>query len=269
MQGTLLGMFDGEGEEDEEPTFDIDASYTQIMIPDPQPRNYPKQAELEKKLASSESFLSKESSMAELAKSASDALRSSGLLAPEADSISFGVGEEKDAFATHSPTLPWGQLSELTKCLLVRDMLPSSISSSNQKAIMEHTAQRWFSLLRFPNLSKLAFGPFVRLLASEVDDPAAAKVTIFSAHDSTLIGVITALRLANPSKWPEYASHFKVEVFSEVGGERGGGKRLARFSLNGEVLRHLELEGEMIPFEDVVRLALGGGKDEGIAEKEL
>ena len=43
LQGTLLGLFDGEGAE-----FSIDASYTQIMIPDPQPRNYPKQVVLEK-----------------------------------------------------------------------------------------------------------------------------------------------------------------------------------------------------------------------------
>ena len=211
------------------------------------------------KLASAETFLSQEKSMAELAKTASEALRSSGLLAPEADKVSFGVGEEKDqsAAAGQPRTLPWGQLAELTKCLLVRSLLPASITPSDQKRIMNHTAQRWFSLLRSPALSKLAFGPFVRLLAEEAAGP--AKVTIFSAHDSTLIGAITALRLANPSQWPEYASHLKVEVFKP----EGGGTRLARFSLNGEVLRHLELEGELIPLDDVVRLALDGGGEGG------
>ena len=138
---------------------------------------------------------------------------------------------------------------------------------------MTHTAQRWFSLLRSPALSKLAFGPFVRLLAEEAAGP--AKVTIFSAHDSTLIGAITALRLANPSQWPEYASHFKVELFKPEGGGQGGG-RLARFSLNGEVLKHLELEGELIPLEDVVKLALdrgeggvGSDSNDEVGEKDL
>ena len=50
--------------------------------------------------------------MEDLAKTASEALRSSGLLAPDADKVSFGVGEEKDQSAPAGlpRTLPWGQV---------------------------------------------------------------------------------------------------------------------------------------------------------------
>jgi len=120
----------------------------------------------------------------------------------------------------------YAQLAEITKCLAVRDRLPPGITSDDQQQIMKFAATRWFHLLRDPRLAVLAMGSMVRMVLGVVEE-GEEPVTVFSAHDSTLIGLICALRLRNPASWPEYASCFKVEVFE---GD------LLRFSLNGEVL---------------------------------
>ncbi|GMH86043.1 hypothetical protein TrVE_jg4414 [Triparma verrucosa] len=262
VQGTLMGMFDNA--EAPPPVFKVEASYTQIMIPDPQPRNSKEQVALEKVLTETEEFQMAEESMIPLAKKATSILRASGLLGQMADSVSFGVGEEKDASnaaAAADKPLPWGQLSEVTKCLLVRELLPSSITEEEQKKIMLHSAGRWFKLLRHPKMASLAMGPFVRLLMKVVEADDGTPVSIISAHDSTLIGAICALRLENPSVWPEYASCLKIEVFDAP----NGGKFL-RISLNGEVLGSTELEGDLFAVGEIKRLVFDSA---GGSEKEL
>uniref|UniRef100_A0A7S2K0L1 Acid phosphatase n=2 Tax=Leptocylindrus danicus TaxID=163516 RepID=A0A7S2K0L1_9STRA len=65
---------------------------------------------------------------------------------------------------------------------------------------------------------------------------------IYSAHDSTLIGLMCALRLEQPSQWPEYASALKIEIFEvecEEENNSSGFKRIrryCRFSLNDTIL---------------------------------
>jgi len=67
-------------------------------------------------------------------------------------------------------------------------------------------------------------------------------MTLFSAHDSTLIGLLCAFKLQQPVAWPEYGSFLMMELL-EV--EEGTSKDLyVRFSLNGDVLRLMWLEGE-------------------------
>ena len=147
--------------------------------------------------------------------------------------------------------LQWNQLAELTKCLSVRDMLPPGITKEDQEVIAEHTAWRWFQTLRHPRLAYLAMHTVtsrqVDYLLNHTNEPA---LTIWSAHDSTLIGLLCAYRLEQPAIWPEYASHLLLELI-EVENVADKRKELfVRFSLNGEVLKsHWEGEDsfEMIP----------------------
>jgi len=62
---------------------------------------------------------------------------------------------------------------------------------------------------------------------------------IYSAHDSTLIGLLCVLQLEQPESWPEYGSYLKAELIQEE--KDGDSKEVlqhwVRFSLNGQVLR--------------------------------
>merc|ERR1711862_624836 len=62
-------------------------------------------------------------------------------------------------------------------------------------------------------------------------------VTIYSAHDSTLIGLICAFRLEQPSVWPEYGSYLKVELIEVQNEESSQMEYKVKFSLNGNTLR--------------------------------
>ena len=66
---------------------------------------------------------------------------------------------------------------------------------------------------------------------------AGPHVHIFSAHDSSLLGLMGAFELAAPSAWPEYCSILKIELLEHVRTPRDAPERwFLRFSLNGEVL---------------------------------
>merc|ERR1711862_68366 len=135
--------------------------------------------------------------------------------------------------------LPWSQMAELTTCLRARNKLPSDISIEEQELISAHAAWKWFQSLRHPKLSKLAMDVMVDKLVHNMcqyneEDPAATRLYIFSAHDSTLIGLLCAFQLDQPIKWPEYASYLKIELLRDI---ENGQKYYVRFSLNDEILR--------------------------------
>ena len=72
---------------------------------------------------------------------------------------------------------------------------------------------------------------------------------IYSAHDSTLIGMLCVFQLEQPAAWPEYGSALKIELIreEETGvtiqqhNDADSGIRIrqhwVRFSLNGQLLR--------------------------------
>jgi Histidine phosphatase superfamily (branch 2) len=240
VQGTLSGLLNQRNKDDE--MIAIDIGHTDIMIPDPQPRRTSEQASLESQLVSSDYLLAKELEMLPLARRATAAL--SPFLAPDARGMAFGV---EDTHATVSstneaPPLSWNQLAEVTKCLHVRGQLPDGISPEDQHLIGQHAAWRWFEILRHPRLAFLAMSPLARLqldyFAQVVDrtNDDSPRLTIWSAHDSTLIGLLCLYRLEKPAEWPEYASYLMLELLEETC--QGGGKQWwVRFSLNGQVLK--------------------------------
>jgi len=70
-------------------------------------------------------------------------------------------------------------------------------------------------------------------------------LTVWSAHDSTLISLLCAFRLKRPSTWPEYASCLMLELLQEEHATADKANELyVRFSLNGEILpSHISVDG--------------------------
>jgi hypothetical protein len=234
VQGLLVGLFpDGipAGK-----SVEIDVRHTNWMIPDPQPRQTLEQIELEKAVARSPAMVARERLLLPLATRTTAALHN--LLSPDAREASFGVEQEipDNNSSIEIEPLSWNQLAEITKCLSVRNLLPVSISVEDHHAIVAHAAWRWFQILTVPRLAylsmhKMASKQVEYLVKHEKEPP----FIVWSAHDSTLIGLLCAYRLEQPAVWPEYASYLMLELIQASNGEK---KELyVRFSLNGELLR--------------------------------
>lgn len=239
VQGVLVGLFpDGLKE-----TVEIDCSHTSWMIPDPQPRRSSEQEELEVQLASRPHMLEREEEMRPLAVRCTEGLKD--ILAPGAFGVSFGVDETGEG---SKKVLPWANLAEITCCLKVRDMLPESITAEDQESLASHLAWRWFESLRHPRLSYLAMHKFAHAITHTLkhhdEEP---PLTIYSAHDSTLIGLISVFRLEQPKSWPEYGSFLKIELLEKSNCDNEV-EQVVRFFLNGELLRsqwHGDLKEEI------------------------
>jgi hypothetical protein len=175
------------------------------------------------------------------------------LLAPDAKGTNFGVPQYRGTKITDMDPLSWNQLAEITKCLAVRNMLPDGITKDDQEKISHHVAWRWFESFRFPKLSYLAMDIMAETIITSFlkQDPKgrASKdvvMSLWSAHDSTLIGLMCVFRLEQPAIWPEYGSYLMIELL-DIPEEDAW---YVRFSLNGQTLKSIwdkEQPLEMIP----------------------
>jgi hypothetical protein len=261
VQGVLVGLF-GDDDTNDDTVIPIDARHTNNLIPDPQPRRSREQEELELQLAARPHLQEREEEMRDLAIRTTQALLP--LLGEGAFDVSFGVGEEKTK-TSHHHHLAWTQLSEITKCLQVRNMLPPSISEDDQEAISSHAAWKWMDCLRHPRLAYLAMNPMTTAMVDSMkrrvmEGDTVPPLTIYSAHDSTLIGLLCAFRLSQPSKWPGYGEYLKVELIEcstvDSNGDISDDKEhYVRFSLSGNVLMskwHDDKEPvEVIPLQEL------------------
>jgi acid phosphatase len=297
VQALLTGLFPDMS--DLNGPIEIDVRDTNsYLIPDPQPRQSPQQLILESHLSNRPHLKAREEELKELSHRISNVLKHH--LGDGAHGVSFGIGEEKEETAkcnTDKP-LSWAQMSEILTCLQSRSKLPPSLSADDVNAVSNHVAWRWFENLRHPILAKSAMWKFANSLlesmdrkieidcrccdcASDgeeeecIDEPC---LRIYSAHDSTLIGLLCLLQLERPAEWPEYGSYLKIELIREEDddGENEAEKKsryFVRFSLNGQVLKStwcFNESGEpksMIPLidlEDMIHLEheLLDGEDE-------
>ena len=85
---------------------DVDSRHTSKMIPDPQPRRFVGQAELEAELMGGKEFASREETMRPLAHRLTGILLESGIIDGEALRVSFGVGEDGAAAASANNKQP-------------------------------------------------------------------------------------------------------------------------------------------------------------------
>jgi hypothetical protein len=271
VQGLLVGLLperNSESSDDREnaAVVEIDARHTHVMIPDPQPRNTDEQVRLERELV--RAAAPKEKAMLPLARRVTAFVRP--LLAPTAHEISFGVSgdgddgddddtssaQPRDEKAQEPPEeievqpLSWNQLAEVCKCLSVYDRLPSGLPLDDVAQVLNFSAQRWFDNLQNARLLHLATSDFVqRQLDVFCQHPSQSEeedeehlMTIWSAHDSSIVGLLCAYRLERHSEWPEYASHLVLELWQD----ETTGERFVQFSMNGAPLQ-CRWEGDAEP----------------------
>ena len=178
-------------------------------------------------------------------------------------------------------------MCEILVCLHSRSLLPSTLSKEDVTTVSNHVAWRWFENLGHPILAKAAMSKFANELIDDMrrrvnedkevggivataaspdhlhNKDAVPKLCIYSAHDSTLIGLLCVLQLERPTMWPEYGSALKVELLREDNETAADGgddiKYWVRFSLNGQVLRCKvnkagddESEASMVSFDRLV-----------------
>jgi Histidine phosphatase superfamily (branch 2) len=268
VQGLLVGLLpernsesDSSDEREDAAVVEIDARHTHVMIPYPQPRNTDEQVRLERELV--RAAAPKEKAMLPLARRVTAHVRP--LLAPTAHEISFGVngdgddddGDGDDATSSAPPRdeeaqeppeeievqpLSWNQLAEVCKCLSVYDRLPSGLPWDDVAQVLNFSAQRWFDNLQNARLVHLATSDFVRRQLdvfcqhpsqNEEEDDEEHLMSIWSAHDSSIVGLLCAYRLERHSEWPDYASHLVLELWQD---ERTG-ERFVQFSMNGAPLQ--------------------------------
>ncbi|MGK3736068.1 MAG: hypothetical protein ACI8RD_009940 [Bacillariaceae sp.] len=267
-QGLLVGFFP-----ENDMTIDIDCrGTTQWMIPDPQPRQTREQELLERSLAQRPHVVEKEATMRHLAVRVTQELLP--LLQDGAFDISFGVEDNEDDEIDASPTLSWIQLTEITKCLSVRSMLPESITVEDQQALSDHTAWKWFQSLRSPRLAYISMRRFTKTLAMTMKrNDQEPPLIVYSCHDSSLIGLLCALNLEQPSHWPEYGAVMKLELLEkkmqpqdQENEETGDVEYVLRFYLNGELLRSMWNDDlrEEISLEEFIHYTSTVGKDEKV-----
>lgn len=262
VQGLLVGLMDQAMDGTEAVSIDIDARHTSKMIPDPQPRRYTGQSELERELISGKAFATKEKSMKPLAIRMTEILISSGVVGEAALRVSFGVGEDETATAAASPkdsgkskddkpehVLPWNQLAEILKCLQRRDRLPEGITTQDLDDVAEHNAWRWFALLGDKRLAAMAIKSLAKKMILNGEEAASGGsdsleslplLHIFSGHDATLIALMCFFSIERPAVWPEYGSYLKMELLRDDLGVLNRTRRsgyYVLFSLNGEPLR--------------------------------
>ena len=257
-QGVLVGLFPNQ-----ETTISMDARHTNIMLPDPQPRLTSEQVALEDTLAARPHLQKREDELLGLAVRVTKALHP--LLAADAHEASFGAQQLRhtSAESIEIEPLAWNQLAEILKCLSVRNQLPPGVSEEDHHAVVQHAAWRWFETFRHPRLAFLGMHAFCNVLitaSSRAAQSSTAPLTLYSAHDSTLIGLLCAFKLEQPVRWPEYGSYWMMELLEEEMANDTN-RFYIRFSLNGQVLRHMwgggakeESSSDMILLDRLVEL---------------
>ena len=230
---------------------DVDSRHTMKMIPDPQPRRFVGEAELERELMNGPEFTKREEKMKPLALRLTKLLLESGVIDQESLKVSFGVGEDDATSKTKAeiPTdlgqkahggssssslkpLAWNQLAEILKCLEVRGKLPKTITDAELSGVHEHNAWRWFALLSDERLGPMAIFSLAKKIVLNASQSAnswersdestgwvrassAPLLHVFSGHDATLIALMCFFRVERPAVWPDYGSYLKVELLRD------------------------------------------------------
>jgi len=111
----------------------------------------------------------------------------------------------------------------------------------------------------------------------EEEDSEEPGLCLYSAHDSTLIGLLCVLQLEHPAEWPEYGSFLKIELLREEDEAQPIDQWWVRFSLNGQELRSMWLTDDsskpasMVPLNQLTDMIHSEHelKDEGSGDPRL
>eukprot|EP00581_Thalassiosira_minuscula_P009332 CAMPEP_0183706208 /NCGR_PEP_ID=MMETSP0737-20130205/3097_1 /TAXON_ID=385413 /ORGANISM="Thalassiosira miniscula, Strain CCMP1093" /LENGTH=492 /DNA_ID=CAMNT_0025933559 /DNA_START=43 /DNA_END=1521 /DNA_ORIENTATION=- len=313
VQALLTGLFPEEEDIKSPIEIDLQHTNT-YFIPDPQPRQYKQQLALESHLARRPHLEEREMKLRQLADRVTEALDDHlgegakgvsfgiGEEKEDADNNDSSIAATTKTKTARQKPLAWAQLAEILVCLHSRELLPPTLSENDVQAVSDHVAWRWFENLRHPVLAKSAMWKFASRLVENMERKARENhplydgsssstemeivreyeeesieepwLCIYSAHDSTLIGLLCVLQLEQPAEWPEYGSAFKAELIREEGDDAVL-RHWVRFSLNGQVLRSTWLLDEndqpatMVPLDglaDMIHAEHALFEDEGTEE---
>ena len=212
----------------------IDATRGHYMIPDPVPRLTTEQEELEEAVLASEAVRAHADAVEPLRVHLSDVLHDT--VDPRAYTLTgMGAG---DVASGH--LLSWNKLAEIMKCLHAYGRLPTGLTEQDVQQASAAGAHRWTVLMRDKRIAHLAMGQMASDIVTAARDAArdasTPRLVVWSAHDSTIFGLLAMFALDAPATWPPYASQLHIELLEElVGSERPCGLYV-RFSLNGEAL---------------------------------
>ncbi|CAB1097137.1 unnamed protein product [Ectocarpus sp. CCAP 1310/34] len=154
----------------------------------------------------------------------------------------------------------WTTVREVLSCYEAHGVaLPAgAISSGLVEGVVDYTGWMWGRWFEQREMTRLSLGPFLAELLTlvgarghetgvpEAGMPSTPKLAIFSGHDSTLVPILTALKIYD-DVWPPYASYITLDVAEE---EQGGG-RLVRVVFNG---REAVLPGAKGPWVPLLEL---------------
>ena len=222
----------------EPPVIALDLRHTTEMIPDPIPRPYAAMEVVEQTLMSGREFVAKEEEMKPLGVFMTEQLLNAKIIDETSLQTKIGLGIEQPQQQQQQLMLGWNNLAELCKCLQSIQQLPMTITNDDVQQILDYVAYRWFYLLRHEYMSQWAISTFVQTLITNAQfittnnyDNRSPLYT-YSAHDATLIALICAFQLDNPTKWPEYASFFQMKLYQHITTDQ----YYVQFSLNDEIL---------------------------------
>ena len=120
------------------------------------------------------------------------------------------------------------------------------------------TFQLYTLPMKYPDFLHFTVSPFLQELLTLMTsyttpdaDDRLIKMNIFSAHDTSLLHIASALSICD--SWPEYAAYIAIELHKEVEGDGGYYVRVCK-SFKGEELSMDEAEalcgtdGELVPW---------------------
>lgn len=85
------------------------------------------------------------------------------------------------------------------------------------------------------------------------------KLSLYSGHDATLVGLLSVFRLGAPDRWPRYGAALRLELLVRAGQEGEAAAYGVRFVLGGRVLA--QLPGD--PADDPYAAGAAAGEEEG------
>jgi hypothetical protein len=148
---------------------------------------------------------------------------------------------DSDVFSSTPPNATWMALCETSVCLASHGMLPDSLTEHDIEHCSRQIMRRWKHLFDDPVFRELAISTFkgqIMRLSHDANVPVPSDtgrlpLTVYSAHDSTLYGLMHAFRA--PAKFmevnPPYASMLAFSTWKNPDSEEGD---VMQITFNGE-----------------------------------